>query len=324
LIFRTIIKRYTQQHNRFAFETRQSNQTVAKMFKSLTTLAVFTGTTFAQSIPFVTIGLGADLDDPTAALARNVTMHFPFTGYNISKPFPASPMDGWSLDLDVAADVPAHLPDGTKGFVTLSDVYVTPPKGELDSEDSSWDVCAQYIGPIDATGDDGSCSTALGKECIDDWISATMAAYNKTGCAAPSMPLSCLDRVKSYYGSADCKLRNRPFSRYQFLTLTFPHPAWPNPKTNSTQLARVFDDGGFLHQEGNHTVYDTLGNVGHVVVVSFNSRLTNQTLEYVTIGCLRADNTTAGSRVPGAGSVHTTSTALMVGLAMVVGLLVAT
>jgi hypothetical protein len=281
-------------------------------------LSIVTSAAYAQ----VGIGAGQTFDGSTHVI--NDTGHVSFTGYNISQPFPGSPQDGWSFDLDVAADVSAHLDDGTKGFATVSNIYITPPGGHLAAVDRSWNMCFQYAGRIDLVADDdGTCSSALGQGCIDDWKVAIASEYKNTGKCSVSVPRSCKSRLTQELGGGGCKFQETSIISCIWLALTN-GLAWPAQNSSQQSIALVVEDGpDALHQAGNYTAYDKVGRDAHVVLLSYNSLVTNQTAPDIALRCLRANTTTPGSREPAAGSLHTASMSVVHMFAIGVGLFIA-
>lgn len=128
-----------------------------------TLIAILAGATEAQ----FGVGQGVDINYQSGPKQPNVTGNFPFSGFDLSRPFPGTTMDGWSFDVQVTADIPAKVYGSeNSGFVTLSSIYITPPSGNISSVDGSWELCAHYIGRAKAAGDDGSCSKALSEDCV--------------------------------------------------------------------------------------------------------------------------------------------------------------
>lgn len=142
----------------------------------------------------------------------NINGSFPIEGYNISGSFISSEtIKGWTAIIQVAnitkgSDDPyigtniaiqkpddLELPTGATGDENSDDDSSVTPKG--------WDICMLFIEPQSVSDkaidkgqdDDGSCSSFLTKECIQDLENlANKHVYTGSKCPnAPRIPSSC-------------------------------------------------------------------------------------------------------------------------------------
>jgi len=137
------------------------------------------------------------LNDPDA------TGRYPIDGYDVSKPYPEEgilpPIEGWSIDVNITADIP--IPTIPDRFISGVNIRVSPPT-ELISTDSNgtttlkadmdeWKVCISYLALSSealekAKSDDGSCSSIVSQECIQDLTNTDNNLDRSTGrCRSP-------------------------------------------------------------------------------------------------------------------------------------------
>jgi len=145
------------------------------------------------------------------ALKRpNATGHFSIGGFDISKPYsPDNTINGWTLDINVTADVAGH---SDNGFVTAAAIKLSPPAalvtqpgGSLRADNASWALCLSVLGSLSQStkdagrSDDGSCVAMFGQKCVDDilagWGDGWGSRPNPTRLPCPSFPIpkSCRD-----------------------------------------------------------------------------------------------------------------------------------
>lgn len=149
----------------------------------------------------------------------NATGHFSIIGYDISKPFGSdAAMDGWTIDMNVTADVPVD-----KGFKTGATIKVNPPAALVSQTsngssvlraDSSWVVCLTSVGElaqstIDAgKKDDGSCTQMLSEQCAADirrGLARGQRMDHGRGCPSFNVPQSCKDSLGEFSSATICK-----------------------------------------------------------------------------------------------------------------------
>jgi hypothetical protein len=160
----------------------------------------------------------------------NATGHFPVQGYDISQPYPVghdfvTPIDGWSLDINITADISLENADPYPGYSWPPQSYFTginvrfnPPASLVTTspngssavrfDKSTWAICMTVIWPeglpqaaLDAgKNDNGSCTSMFGEDCVRDIRSTWAGAYRMgQSCPLPPMPPSC--------GKADSRSR---------------------------------------------------------------------------------------------------------------------
>lgn len=272
------------------------------------------------------IGIGVNLEN-TTDVAINASGLVPVLGYNVSQPFPSNLTDGWSFGLDVAADVPASVSEeGNTGFATLSYLYMNRPESTIDD---SWRICAAWLGRVDVSGgDDGSCSSALGQDCIDALSTQLSSANERFGrCSVPpiSMPEECGDRIDSDIMASTSKHMS-PGSRSNPVVTNraIPIDVTFNDTEDREEFAVVEEDGpSSIHQQGNYSAYDGTAKKAHVLALSFMSTDTNETAGTIGFACVKANITAEGSRVPSSASTPSSTTALSltIGLFLAFGVL---
>jgi len=185
----------------------------------------------------------------------NATGHFPIAGYDTSKP-PGpntAPIDGWSLDFNVTADISlanakfdlsssSSRDDSMKnGFVTGASIRLNPPASLLlpptngstgtssvNFDNTTWSLCVNGFDPnalpqstIDAgKNDNGSCVAMFGEQCVLD-IRATWAkAFSRGRCFPPVLPESCKRAITTFspWGFGQYSLSSLLFSSLLFLS----------------------------------------------------------------------------------------------------------
>ena len=136
----------------------------------------------------VQIGAGqSEISDKgweSASSSPNATGSAALSGFNVSQEWPGEPIKGWSLDINVLADVPSK--DKDDEFYTGVTFSLSAPdelQTKLDNgstvlqvdnpNNSSWAVCMTIITFLteesleDGYDDDGSCHATLGDKCVD-------------------------------------------------------------------------------------------------------------------------------------------------------------
>lgn len=143
----------------------------------------------------------------------NATGTFSVPGPDISRPYPASTIDGWSWSILVTADmaISNSTSENTQNeyggkFFTGSELnFNAPPSLRSNSQnvsvDSSWKVCvmrwdimgdAEY--PEALRGDDGTCHSVLSPECTQNIEKAAIElSANSTDCSCPDVRKACGD-----------------------------------------------------------------------------------------------------------------------------------
>ncbi|KAF3023627.1 hypothetical protein E8E14_012723 [Neopestalotiopsis sp. 37M] len=244
------------------------------------------------------IGVGVTFEDTTNA-AINASGLVLFPGYNVSQPFPGTLIDGWSLELDVMADVPASVrQEGKTGFATIENIYVTRPQSVIDD---SWRICAAWLGRVEVSeDDDGSCSSALDQDCLDG-LSARLRNDNarRGRCGLPgAIPEACGDRLG-------------PMSMGTG-TLSFNKTGGIGDR--ELLVTSVEDGASSVHQQGNYSAYDSTSKKAHLLALSFMSTDTNETAGSITLACVKANITAEGSRVPSSANALLSASTLSLAL----------
>lgn len=125
--------------------------------------------------------------------APNATGRYPISGPNITNAYPSTMMDGWELEMDVAANLPIANGDATAKFVSAAGFKLIPPpelveNGVVNADRDSWYGCMNIFGADGIPGytGDGTCSGLLTSKCIANVKKAIANApkiRDGTGCA---------------------------------------------------------------------------------------------------------------------------------------------
>lgn len=170
--------------------------------------------------------LRANIDPATwdAALsAPNATGTYPMPGFNISGAFSDVEVPGWTMSVRVSTNRETRLrdPDGKSRYFTGTSISARAPDAllrdnqvvlsdDLQGGGSSWKVRAYVVDAIrdrvdeEARDDDGSCTSFLSAECINDW----QAAYVESNDSVSISPDACTRDLGDGWGvwaSLDCK-----------------------------------------------------------------------------------------------------------------------
>ncbi|KAK7913779.1 hypothetical protein PG985_011482 [Apiospora marii] len=220
--------------------------------------------------------------------------------------------DGWSLSVQVAADVliaAGGMYGGEHGtFFTGSRVLLNAPIGSAgpgggrndssDDEDAaSWQTCtifwdlvvADY--PDELREDDGSCSSGLSNDCISAVERQIVHDSSpQSGCTCPQ-----LDKIDSCRDSKLWKFTACGASRYNKTRMA----SWPNGQLEVRRYG-----GPLLDQPRNLTAYNETGSIAWPVAVvrrgdppADNSGLGGETT--AKLACVRADKAPEGNVAPG-------------------------
>jgi len=173
----------------------------------------FVGGDLSYQAPY---GLPAqDLAVALSSPASDAT--FPIIGYNTSVPAgwgqaTNRTIDGWSLTIGVAANVPltnsANAAIDKDLCIDATALSISPPAGVSGYNNTSWRVCAVvFTGGLKASGStkaDGSCAAALPDECIRQLqVNSVASKAGRTGgCRDLTIPDSCAGHFNGNGGTA--------------------------------------------------------------------------------------------------------------------------
>lgn len=109
---------------------------------------------------------------------HNASGHYPMRGADVSKPFPSNMVDGWKLEIDVAANVPITIGPAKGKYASAVGIWLNPPgalladngHGQdelLNAQVDSWYGCMNVFGIKGISGDagNGTCSGLLSPNC---------------------------------------------------------------------------------------------------------------------------------------------------------------
>ncbi|KAH9896322.1 hypothetical protein F4778DRAFT_783598 [Xylariomycetidae sp. FL2044] len=285
------------------------------MYAATIPLGLFSG--FFIGAQAVQYGLSTSSEDfpfqedfERAMAAPNATGSYPVAGFDVTKPYPGEPIDGWTLDISVAAEIPT-TPNGSE-FVTGVGLQLKAPRalltnasdvagGVLPADNSTWRLClmgfsSKLSGDANA---DGTCTGILDDDCISDLKSlATSIGSTYSQFACPNdLPSSC------------------PTSDL----MTGTHPL--DERFTQTETYTVFSEA---FQKGDQAQYDSLGAGVYPLVITWmhTSNVTSKAPlreNQVTVACAQANNITPGSETPSTASMSLASSRWAAGLVLVAG-----
>lgn len=176
---------------------RQRNQPHTLLLAALLSTAVsaqsFVGGELSGQAPFsLPPSIFSDL-----TTNPNSDVEFPITGYDVSAAASSSDatgttINGWSLDVHLTADVPLSRSDDSSinkdQFFQATKMSLIPPNGGMAGfDEKNWMVCGivftgglKQEGVSGAVGSQGSCSSLLPDDCIQQIQVNGVSARNQT------------------------------------------------------------------------------------------------------------------------------------------------
>ncbi|KAI0902647.1 hypothetical protein F4823DRAFT_543252 [Ustulina deusta] len=144
----------------------------------------------------------------------NATGNNPITGFDVSKPWPSSQIDGWHLAVNVTSDIPDSQtmnPSNTTGKAfTGTSIFLQAPENlrtafsdENALDETTWKICVVVIpnAPqenVTAT-EDGTCSI-MSSQCVSDLQQGYADKFSRNqDCygTPPTTPSSCGDAINT-------------------------------------------------------------------------------------------------------------------------------
>jgi hypothetical protein len=191
----------------------------ARILSAVALLGTLPGSSALQGWPGSgTIVQGSAIQFDQATWERNLaqpnaTGNFSVTGFDISKAFPSSQVDGWKLYVNITSSISdsqmMNTANASGKVFTGTSLYLRAPDSVISAVDSAgegivdettWKICVTVMtnGPEEdvSTADNGTCGS-LSSQCITDFQNAYADAFAKEqDCySAPPTPSSCGDSL---------------------------------------------------------------------------------------------------------------------------------
>jgi len=206
--------RKKQQHTLKLPSLRQGLAYLSLLVPAYAKAQSFVGGDLSRQAPY-----GLPAQDFAAAFSSPISdTTFPIRGYNTSLPASADPatdhtVDGWSLTIGIAANVPlassANAAVDKSLCTDATALSISPPAGVQRYNNTGWRVCAVvFTGGLKAVGEDtktdGTCSAVLPDDCIRQLQVNSVAskAGRAGGCQNLALPDSCAGHLNGNAGTA--------------------------------------------------------------------------------------------------------------------------
>ncbi|KAI1261354.1 hypothetical protein F5Y18DRAFT_401786 [Xylariaceae sp. FL1019] len=245
--------------------------------------------------------------EPRADFDAFLGNHSNATGsYSIPGADDSSP-GNWTWSIAIAADMPldespqAPESDGqgpfyyTGGKITLSAPLsgsdsepIVDISDELEMCVINWDM-DNVPYPAKLRSDDGTCTSLLSSECIEDMKAFVNLQTGQCSCPQLSSFSSC-KKLGDDAGIFDSTCYARPFNAAKIRD-------WDQGRLETW----AFGDS-HAHHQGNQSAYDYIGSIAWPYMVSFNGNNTNAT---TSLTCVRAVDPQPGSEAPNGDGIET-------------------